>query len=478
LVSAQREHLRSIGKTVRKRCDRKDLVDVRDVVRQNADIYLGWLTEACSIPTVSDEPEALAKMAEWLEDKFRSFGATTERLTYEGAPDAILARLGSGDRTLLIYDHYDVQPVDPIELWETKPFEPEVRDGKFFARGAADNKGDLVARLAAIHAHLEVHGSLPVHIKFLVEGEEETGSKSFDSIAQRYADRLTADGCIWEGHGVDHAGRPEFVFGAKGLAYVELTYAGLSDDQHSSLAVVAPSPVWHMIEALNTLRAPDGKVLIDGFYDDVVPPSDGDVEMLKSLPFEEEAERERLGISEFVGGDTGLELVKRYYFEPTCNIAGIVSGFIVPHASKTVLPKEIMAKLDLRLVPDQDPDDIVDKLRAHLDSRGFSDINIEKFSMEHPVRSPADSLVARASVEAASGIFDQPPAIAPLMIGTGPMWPVAGEGRLGIPTVSPAGVCRPDSNIHAPNENVRIDDFLKIVEYTSAYLTRFAEDPD
>jgi acetylornithine deacetylase/succinyl-diaminopimelate desuccinylase-like protein len=448
------------------------LAGVADIVSKNREMYIGWLEEACSIPTVADEPEALSQMAAWLEAKFESLGATTERLTYEGAPDAILARIGTGDRTLLIYDHYDVQPVDPIELWDSKPFEPTTRDGKLFARGCADNKGDLVARIAALHAHLEAHSDIPVAIKFLVEGEEETGSKSFDEMSKRYADRIAADGCIWEGHGVDHASRPEFVFGAKGLAYVELTHKGLSDDQHSSLAVVAPSPAWHMIEALATLRAPDGTVTIDGFYDDVVKPDEKDIEMLRNFPFEEEEERKRLGVESFVGDVTGLDFLQRYFFEPTCNIAGIVSGFIVPNASKTVLPKEVMAKLDMRLVPNQDPNDIVKKLRAHLDKRGFQDIEMKTFSMEHPVRSDAESLVARASLEAAGDVFDHPVAAAPMMIGTGPMWPIA--GRLGIPTVSPAGVCRPDSNIHAPNENVRLDDFLKVIEYTSAYLVRFA----
>ncbi|MFP5299116.1 MAG: M20/M25/M40 family metallo-hydrolase [Actinomycetota bacterium] len=461
--------------TVRTTYDRKALMSVREVIEKNNDLYISWLREACSIPTVADEPEALAQMAGWLEEKFRMLGGTVERLTYQGAPDALLARLGSGDRTLLIYDHYDVQPVDPIELWESKPFEPEIRDGRFYARGAADNKGDLIARLAGLHAHLEVHGGFPCSIKFLVEGEEETGSKSFDAISREYADRLTADGCIWEGHGIDHAGRPEFVFGAKGLAYVELTYRGLADDQHSSLAVVAPSPAWHMVEALATLRAPDGTVLIDGFYDDVIEPNDDDIEMLKGFPSEEEEERERLGVENFVNDVTGLDYLKRYFFEPTCNIAGIVSGFTIPNASKTVLPKEIMAKLDMRLVPNQDPDEIVEKLRAHLDKRGYGDIEIQKHSMEHPVRSPADSLVARAALQAIDGVFDKEPAVAPMMIGTGPMWPMASEERLGIPTVSPAGVHRPDSNIHAPNENCRIDDFLKIAAYTSAYVTTFAE---
>jgi acetylornithine deacetylase/succinyl-diaminopimelate desuccinylase-like protein len=448
-------------------------LSVRDVIEQNADRYVGWLTEACSMQSLAEHPEGLTAMAAWLEEKFASLGASTERLTYEGAPDALLAQLGAGERTVLVYDHYDVQPVDPIELWESKPFEPEVRDGILYARGAADNKGDLVARLAGLDAYRQVYGDLPVRVKFLVEGEEETGSKSFEGIIERYGDRLSADGCIWEGDGIDHAGRPELVFGAKGLAYVELNYRGLNDDQHSSLAVIAPSPVWRMLEALATLRAPDGKVLIDGFYDDVRPPTADDEAMLAAMPFEEEAERKRLGVQSFVGGDTGVDLLRRYFFEPTCNIAGIVSGFTIPGASKTVLPKEIMVKIDMRLVPDQDPADIVDKLRRHLDVRGFDDVEIRQFSMEHPVRSPSDSTIGKAAVAAAHEVFSEPAAVSPMMIGTGPMYPIA--STLGIPTVSPAGVCRPESNIHAPNENVRIEDFLRIVEYTASWLRHFAD---
>ncbi|MDQ4065786.1 MAG: M20/M25/M40 family metallo-hydrolase, partial [Actinomycetota bacterium] len=311
-----------------------------------------------------------------------------------------------------------------------------------------------------------------IQIKFLVEGEEESGSRNFESIVTRYRDRLTADGCIWEGNQIDHAGRPDIVFGAKGLAYVELTCRGLADDQHSARAVVAPSPTWRLIEALATLRDPSGRVLIDGFYDDVIAPTDEDIAQLEALPFDEDAERERLGVDHFVGDVTGLEFKKRYFYEPTCNVAGIVSGFIVPGLSKTVLPKEAMAKIDMRLVPDQDPHDIVEKLRAHLDRRGFDDIEMQSFSMEHPVRSPSDSLVGRAVVDAARDVFGEPIVLAPMMIGTGPMHPIA--HGLGIPTVSPAGVHRPDSNIHAPNEKARIADFLKVIEYTVAYIERFA----
>ena len=421
---------------------------------------------------MAGRPDALGDMAAWLETRLADLGAAVERLSVPGAPDALLATLGSGERSALVYDHYDVQPVDPLALWASDPFLPEIRDGIFYARGAADNKGDLVGRLAGLDAYLAVHGRLPVVLKFLVEGEEETGSKSFENLVARFGDKLAADGCIWEGAGIDHSGSPELVFGAKGLAYVELEHRGLNTDQHSALAVVAPSPVWHLVEALSTLRAQDGRVLIDGFYDDVVPMSQADDELLARIPFDEEAEKKRLGVREFVGGSSGIDLLRRLYFEPTCNIAGVIAGFTTPGTSKTVLPKEAMAKLDMRLVPDQDPHDIVAKLRRHLDARGYGDISITGMSMEHPVRSSSEGLVARASVAAAAEVWSDSPKLAPMMIGTGPMFPVA--HTLGIPTVSPAGVCRPDSNIHAPNENVRVDDFLRIAEYTAAWVHKLA----
>ncbi len=441
-------------------------------IARNRELYLRWLREACSLPSLASDAVGLQSMAAWLEARFEELGASVERLTYEGAPDALLAQMGAGDRTVLVYDHYDVQPVDPIDLWLSDPFSPEIRNGVFYARGAADNKGDLVARLAGLHARQETDGDLPVVVKFLVEGEEETGSKSFEGLVERYGASLAADGCIWEGVGIDHVGRPQLVFGAKGLCYVELNLRLLNDDQHSSLAGAAPSAAWRLLEALATLREASGRVLIDGFYDDVEEPGAAELAALESYPFDEASERKRLGIDSFVGGATGPEFLSRLYFEPTCNLAGFVSGFSVPGTSKTVLPKEAMAKVDMRLVPNQDPHDIADKLRRHLDTRGFDDIRLETFSMEHPVRSPSDSTIGRAAIEAATRVFGAAPAVAPMMIATGPMYPVA--HTLGIPTVSPAGVCRPDSNIHAPNENCRVEDFLKIAEYTGAWIESFA----
>ncbi len=445
---------------------------MRELIESRRDRYLEWLRQACSIPSLAGNPEGLQAMVAWLEGTLGPLGAATERLTFDSAPDVLLAHLGSGERTVLVYDHYDVQPVDPVSLWKKDPFVPALENGLLYARGVADNKGDLVARLAAFEVYRDHFGELPVRLKLLIEGEEEVGSPSFPEVVERYADKLGADGCIWEGAGVNHAGAPELVFGAKGLAYLELVCSGLNDDQHSSVAVYASSPVWRLVEALATLRDVDGRVLVDGFYDDVLAPTPEDLTALETLPFDEEAEKQRLGISEFVGGASGLELLTRAHFEPTCNIAGIHAGFTVPGGSKTVLPKQALAKLDLRLVPEQVPEDIVAKIRAHLKAHDFGDISVTTLGLEHPARSPMDSLIGRAATIACEPVYDLPPAVSPLMIATGPMHPIA--HFLGIPTVSPAGVCRPDSKIHAPNENVAVTDFLDTIEYTIEWIRAFA----
>jgi acetylornithine deacetylase/succinyl-diaminopimelate desuccinylase-like protein len=447
-------------------------LSLRDVIDAGRDRYLEWLIQACSIPSLAGNPEGLQAMVAWLEGMLGPLGAATERLPIGSAPDALLANLGGGDRTVLVYDHYDVQPVDPVSLWKRDPFVPVIEGGLLYARGVADNKGDLVARLAAFEVYREHVGELPIRLKLLIEGEEEVGSPSFPALVERYADKLGADGCIWEGAGVNHAGAPELVFGAKGLAYLELLSSGLNDDQHSSVAVYTPSPVWRLVEALASLRDGDGRVLVEGFYDDVVAPTPADVEALENLPFDEDAEKQRLGISEFLGAASGLDLLTRAHFEPTCNIAGIHAGFTVPGASKTVLPKQALAKLDLRLVPDQDPEDIAAKIRAHLQARGFGDISVTVLGLEHPARSPMDSLIGRAATIACEAVYELAPAVSPLMIATGPMHPIA--HFLGIPTVSPAGVCRPDSKIHAPNENLAITDFLATIEYTVEWIRAFA----
>ncbi len=447
---------------------------ILDAVSRYSDRFLAHLTEACAIPSVATEGQGVEMMV-WLENRLLELGAKVSRLSVPGSPEAILGEFVGADstRTLMIYDHYDVQPVDPLNLWISPPFEPAVRDGRLYARGAADNKGDLIARLCALEVYQELYGQLPYTVKFLIEGEEENGSVYFERICQAYAEELKADDCVWEGGWMDLDGRPEMYYCCKGLLYIELRYRALTGDQHSSIAVYAPSAAWHVLKAVNSLKDDKGNIVIEGFHDKIVPPGPREEELIARIPFNEEAMKKRLGITEFYKGLTGTDLKHELLYAPTANIAGFETGYTVPGGQKTVLPAEAMAKVDFRLVPDQDGTEIAGLVRKHLKDKGFGDIEVSVMSHENPSRSPLDSTLGRAAEKAAEGWFEDPVTIYPYMWATGPMFPIA-QG-LGIPICSPPGVGRPDSNLHAPNEHVHIDDFYDIIGYTVAYLREYGQ---
>lgn len=434
--------------------------------------YLDHLKQTCAIPSVSTEGLGLAEMTNWLENRLKELGASVSRLSVPGSPEALLGEIkGTGERTLMIYDHYDVQPVDPLNLWDAPPFEPTERDGKLFARGAADNKGDLVARLSALEIYRDLFGDFPFTIKFFIEGEEESGSIYFEQICNEFSAQLASDDCVWEGGWIDLDGRPEMYYGCKGLLYIELSLQKLTGDQHSSIAVIAPSAAWELIEAVASLKDAGGNICIDGFHDRIVPPGPREQELLEAMPFNEQAQKKRLGITEFVGGLSGSELKRALLYSPTANIAGFDAGYTVPGGQKTVLPAAALAKVDFRLVPDQDGSEIADLVRSHLNKRGFGHIEVRVLSHENPSRSPLDSTLGKAAEKAAADWFAKPVTIYPYMWATGPMYPIA-QG-LSIPICSPAGVGRPDSNVHAPNEHIWLEDYFEIIGYTVAYLREY-----
>src|SRR5215475_5625458 len=227
----------------------------------------------CRQPSISAEGEALEETAELVQELLAGAGFETQQLRVEGAAPAVYGeQSGRSDFTLLLYNHYDVQPVDPAELWDSPPFEPALRDGKLFARGTADNKGELAVRLAVIRALRDDDGGLPVGVRWIVEGEEEIGSTNFDEIVRRNAELLHADGALWEGGSARLPdGRPEVALGFKGALGVRLDVRTLATDAHSSLEAIAPSAPWRLVQALASLRDPEGSVRIPGFYDRVVP---------------------------------------------------------------------------------------------------------------------------------------------------------------------------------------------------------------
>jgi len=438
-------------------------------VKTNAERFIEELKGFCRQPSIAAQGIGLEKMAELVRARLEKLGVDVRLIPLEGGPPIVYGELGEGQRTLLIYNHYDVQPPDPLDEWVSEPFDPQVREGTLYARGVADNKGDLLARLQAVEAYQATLGKLPLKLKWIIEGEEEVGSPHLPTFAAEHAELLSADGCIWEAGSKDMKERPTITLGLKGIMYLELRAHGASSDLHSSLATIVPNPAWRLVWALNTLKDENDNILVDGLLDHVVEPTQAEMEMLAAIPFEEDMMLANFGIPRFIRGLTGIEALKKHLYEPTCTICGFKAGYI-EQGTKTVLPRTAMVKLDFRLVPNLEPEMILDLLRKHLDRRGFTDIEVVTGHGEHPAKSPPDAPVVKAAIAAAEAVYGQSPVIVPLMAGSGPMYPLT--QAFGTPAFS-TGVGHARSGAHAPNESVRLDDYFQGIRFIGELIHQF-----
>ncbi|GIV81046.1 MAG: peptidase M20 [Anaerolineae bacterium] len=443
--------------------------DILQVVEERREVYLDWLVQLCQQPSIAAQNVGMAETAHLVERLLAGIGASARQIPTAGYPVVYGEVGGTGDKTLSFYNHYDVQPPEPLDEWHSDPFTPTVRDGVFYARGVADNKGNLVARLAAVDAYLRARGSLPVNVKFIFEGEEEIGSPHLASFAEQHQNLIRADGCIWEAGYCDVQGHREVYLGLKGILYVELIARQANVDLHSMWAAIVPSAAWHLLRALGTLKDGQDRVLIPGFYDDVLPPSAADLDALAHMPFDEDARRQQLGLRAFINGLTGPALREKYVFQPTCNICGIESGY-TGEGLKTVLPHEARCKLDFRLVPNQDPHKLFDQLRAYLAAGGFGDIEVKLSAALHPARTATDHPFAQLVIRGIREVYGHEPVVYPLIPGSGPMYDLC--QRYGIPAVS-VGVGNANSRNHAPNENIRLDDFFQGIAHLIYILDQF-----
>jgi acetylornithine deacetylase/succinyl-diaminopimelate desuccinylase-like protein len=382
-------------------------------------------------------------------------------------------RAGRSERTLLFYNHYDVQPPEPLELWDSEPFTLTRRGDSVFGRGISDDKGHLTARLLALDALLATGGGLPCRVKFVIEGEEETSSVHLHDFIVREKARLKADACVWEFGGVDHREVPIQYCGLRGICYVELSVETAAVDVHSGMGgSIIANAAWRLTWALAHLKGPDGRVRIPGFYDAVRPPSARDRALMEALPEVADEYRRRWGVKGFLNGiEGGIALRMAEVFEPTCTICGLTSGYQGP-GSKTVLPARASAKVDFRLVPDMTPDAVLKGLRAHLDAGGFEDVKIEKLGGEPPARTDPDDPFVALVCRTAEPVYGMPMQRVPLIGGSGPNHPFVHD--LGLP-VATAGLGHPGSLVHAPNENVRLDLYVKHAKHMARVLTEFAK---
>lgn len=436
-------------------------------VDENRDRFLGELFALCAQPTIAAHGLGLEETASMVEGRLEALGARVQRYVIDSSAPIIWAELGEGDRTLLVYNHYDVQPPDPLDEWHSPPFEPTVRDGRLYARGVADDKGDLLCRLQAIEAYQATVGPLPLRIRFLIEGEEEIGSPHLDAFAERHPEQIEADGCLWETGEKDAARRFVLELGVKGMAYFELEAQTASSDLHSMWGGVIPNAAWKLVWALNTLKDAGDQILVDGLMDHVKRPTDDELAHLATIPFDEIQIKRDFGFDSFVRGLTGADLLAKHFYEPTCTICGLKSGYI-EEGVKTVLPCAATAKVGFRLVPDLTPDLVADLLRTHLDRRGFGDIGVRLLGGLLPARSPMDAPFVQACVEAAEATYGTSPLIYPTSPGSGPLHALC----RGMPAVM-AGVANANSRLHAPNENIYVDDYFEGIRFVGELIQRF-----
>jgi acetylornithine deacetylase/succinyl-diaminopimelate desuccinylase-like protein len=424
------------------------------------------LEELCAwlrIPSVSARSEHAgdcAEAARFLATELTRLGFTTTIEPTPGHPIVVgeWRQAGPEAPTLLIYGHYDVQPAEPLELWTSPPFEPTIRDGRLFARGSVDDKGQLYLHVKALEAHLATRGSLPVNVIVLAEGEEEVGSANLEAFLERERTRLACDGVVISDSTMFAPGIPSILSSLRGLAYLELHARGPSSDLHSGMyggAVV--NPAMALARILATMHDAEGRIAIDGFYDDVRPFPDAVREGMRTLPFDETAFRHELGVSA-LGGEPGFTTLERLWTRPTCEVNGLLSGY-TGEGAKTVLPGTAMAKVSFRLVPDQDPGRIAELVQAHVARHAPPGVTVTVQALHggRPWRADLQGPLLDAGRLALQAAFDREPVIT----GEGGSIPVVGdfERILGAPVLL-MGFGLPGENAHAPDEWISVANYL------------------
>ena len=446
-------------------------------IHRNRDRYIAELKEFLTIPSISNNAENRADMercAEFLRDQLETIGMQRAAVfPTQGHPIVYGEWLGAPGRpTVLFYGHYDVQPVDPLDLWISGPFEPTVRDGEIYARGAIDDKGQVWMNLKAAEAHLQDQGTLPVNLKLLLEGEEEVGSAHLDTFIQSHQELLKADVALISDTPMFDRGIPSICYGLRGLAYFQLDLKGSSQDLHSgSFGGTVINPNFALAQIISSLKDSEGRILIPGFYDDVAPMSDREKEELSRLPFDRERFRAEVGAPELFG-EKGYGTLERIWSRPTLEVNGLCGGF-TGEGAKTVIPATAMAKISMRLAPDQDPDRIAHLFERHLKTITPDSVELTLTRMHggKPWLTPID----HPAIRAASRAFEKGFGASPVFVREGGTIPVVTTlaETLGLSTVL-MGVGLPDENAHAPNERMDLGNYQNGIVSVAHFFDQFS----
>ncbi|MGE0158443.1 MAG: dipeptidase [Gemmatimonadales bacterium] len=435
-------------------------------VGDNLDRFRAELYELLRIPSISAKSEHdgdTRRTAEWLAQRLADAGLSSELVETAWHPIVLAEWRGApGAPTVLIYGHYDVQPPEPLDEWDSPPFEPTVRDGRLYGRGTADDKGQLYMHVKALEAWLQTTGSLPVNVVVVAEGEEEVGSPSFGAFLETHRERLDCDVVVISDTGMFAEDLPSLGFSLRGLAYFEIHVTGAKSDLHSGEyggAVANPGNVLGRIIA--SLHGPDGKVAVEGFYDDVLDWDDETRAQIRALPHDDRAYRAELGVDTLTG-EAGYDTLERLWIRPTCDVNGILCGY-TGEGAKTVLPNRAMAKVSFRLVPDQTPAKVRELFEKHVARVAPKGVRVEVKELHggRPWRAKIEGPAFEAAAEALEETFGR----RPVLMGGGGSIPIVPEmeQRLGA-TALLVGFSLPGCNLHAPNEWLPVAHFEKGIE--------------
>jgi acetylornithine deacetylase/succinyl-diaminopimelate desuccinylase-like protein len=458
-----------------------DSQDVLDRVERERDDYLAELQDYLRIPSISTDPDYKAEVlrcAGWLRDRMAAAGLDAELVETEGNPLVYAEWTGAPGRpTVLFYGHYDVQPVDPVEEWRHPPFEPTLEGERLVARGATDDKGQSYAHLKGVAATLAERGELPVNVKFIVEGEEESGGEAIDAFVREDAGRRLGCDCVVVSDSSMYApGQPSLIYGLKGLAYMEVRVTGPNRDLHSgSFGGAVSNPANALADIIAGLRDPQtGKILIPGFYDAVRPLEDWERREWAALPFDEQAYQRELGVGELLG-EEGYTTREHTWGRPTCDVNGMWSGY-QGKGAKTVLPARAGAKVSMRLVPDQDPETIGAAFADHvrrIAPRGV-EVEVERLHGAAAVRIDAQGPLIEAALDA----MEQEWGARPVRVREGGSIPIVATFSevLRVPVLL-LGFGLDDDRLHSPNEKLDLPQFYGGVRSVVRMLDRFGELP-
>lgn len=433
-----------------------------EFVESNWGRIFGELSQLIGIPSVSAKNQSISECANFLKSLLESYGFFVRFLESPTGRPAVYAEKKGGPASILLYNHYDVQPPEPLEEWETDPFQLVERDGLLFGRGVSDNKGEIIARLAAVDCVEKVLGELPVTVKWLIEGEEEVGSPGIPEIVSRNKKLFKGVlGCMWEGGDIDRNG-PNLYLGVKGMLYVELTLRTAKADAHSMYAPIIENAAEKLLKIIRMIKDERGRVKVPGFYESVAKPTAAEKKLMMGLRKSAREYAESLGVERLAVESS--KVAEKLVYEPTCNIAGLYSGYTGP-GSKTIVPSTATVKIDFRLVPNQDPL----KLLKNLEKILPREVDVKVYTVSYPARTSPENPLVKAAVEAAAHVYRKRPSVLPNMAGTGPLYHFV---KAGIPTAMLSALAHPGSKLHAPNENIYREHFIKSILHHALIFTK------